>query len=684
MHRGNEARFSRPFSPAAAALVATMFIPFVADRTIAGDQVVTSNLAGNPSFETVPPDRTLPAEWSGDRQVYSADRETARTGSAALKYINQDSGRYRLASQKIPLRAGWKYRISVWVKTRDLVGEESGATVCVEWRGDDGKWLGGVYPGGVKGTSDWTRIEGIARLPKGARECTLSCYVRQGMTGTAWFDDVEVVRLADPPLESMLLSPVYRGRITAEGPDQVRLHVGLNLADHELDPKELTLAAELTDRSGQSIDWEGRPGKASMPQSGTLAGRPSTVLELPAGKLPVGEYTLKVRLIAPDGRELQSASHRLTRVPDDFNPACTIDQHRRLLVRGKPFFPIGMYFSAIKEDDLKTYAESKFNCLMAYGSPNRQQMDLAEQYGVKVIYSIKDWYFGAKYCPRDIKSVADEEPKIRQRVRAHRDHPALLAWYLNDELPQSYMEQLNAHQRFVEDEDPDHPTWVVLYQYREVEDYRNSFDVIGTDPYPIGRAPASWAAEWTAETFRQVHGSRPIWQVPQIFNWANYHKDSPKSDEHRTPSFDEMRSMAWQCIARGATGLVFYSWYDIHRNPDVPFDSQWDRLKRITAEIDRWSDVLLSVEAVPAVSLSGADPNSDAVSWLHWTVRRDEGKLFLFVVSDGDGEGAFRCSLPEAPKSVRQVGGERPLTVEGSGFQDALPRLDFRVYEIEF
>ncbi len=66
---------------------------------------------------------------------------------------------------------------------------------------------------------------------------------------------------------------------------------------------------------------------------------------------------------------------------------------------------------------------------------SRQQMDLADQCGLKVIYSIKDWYFGLRYCPPDIRSVADEEPKIRERVRAFRDHPALLAWYLNDELP---------------------------------------------------------------------------------------------------------------------------------------------------------------------------------------------------------------------------------------------------------
>ncbi len=190
-------------------------------------------------------------------------------------------------------------------------------------------------------------------------------------------------------------------------------------------------------------------------------------LEFPTGQLAPGEYRLAVRLAGPDGAELQTASHRLVRVPDDFKPRCAVDEHRRLLVDGKPFFPIGMYWSSINEEDLQLYAQSKFNCLMPYGSPSTAQMDLAHKHGLKVIYSIKDWYAGSRYCPQSIKTAEDEERHVRARVRQFRDHPALLAWYLNDELPQQYMPQLEAHQRWVAEEDPHHPTWVVLYQYRE-------------------------------------------------------------------------------------------------------------------------------------------------------------------------------------------------------------------------
>ena len=67
-----------------------------------------------------------------------------------------------------------------------------------------------------------------------------------------------------------------------------------------------------------------------------------------------------------------------------------------------------------------------------------------------------------------------------------------------------------------------------------------------------------------------------MWQVPQAHNWANYAKTDAERRGARTPTCEEKRSMAWQCICEGATGLVFYSWYDVHRNPDVPFSVQWD------------------------------------------------------------------------------------------------------------
>jgi len=169
--------------------------------------------------------------------------------------------------------------------------------------------------------------------------------------------------------------------------------------------------------------------------------------------------------------------------------------------------------------------------------------------------------------------------------------------------------------------------------------------------------------------------------VPQLHNWANYEKIEANKAKLRTPTFAEVRSMAWQCIAEGATGLVFYSWSDVKRNPDVPFDVQWAGLRRIAAEIDGLAPVLLSVEPAPRIRASGA---TDAQpTWLHTLVRCHQGRLYLVAVNDGDGEGRITWTLPTPPTRVRVRGQATPFAPAGNTFADVWKPLDVRVYEIE-
>ncbi len=627
-----------------------------------------ANLVSNPSFENTAPSN-LPEGWRGDRAAYSTDMIIARSGKTSLKFVNNDPKRYVLCAQKLSLQPGWKTRISAWVKTKDLVGPDSGATICLEWTDSSGKWLGGAYPDGVKGTRDWTRVETVARIPENAGSVTLSCYARRGMTGEAWFDDVEVVRVIDPPLSSTLLWPNYRGQIPAGSSGKITTRVRLSLLGLPYKPDQLQIEATIrsADNAKPLAQEAVRPRPSPQP----------TDIAFPVAGLSPGTYQLTLRLLDPAGKEMQADRHELIQLAPGAAPRSTFDEHRRLLIDGKPFFPLGMYWHAINEKDLKLYADSKFNCIMPYGSPTQAQLDLAQQHKLKVIYSVKDWYFGIKSCPPFIKSVEDEERVVRQRIRQFRDHPAVIAWYLNDELGEEYMPRLEAHQRWAAQEDPNHPTWIVLYQVDQVRAYLKTFDVIGTDPYPIGRKPASLAAQWTARTFDQAERSRPMWQVPQVFNWGNYGKNDVDKTNGRTPTPAEMRSMSWQCICEGATGLVFYSWFDLKRNADVPFEKQWDALKTIAAEIDRFAPMVLSIEPPPSVSLEGERP-----AWLHWIVRGNSGKAYIVAANDGDGDGTITFKLPPRSRGVRELTEGRDILIREAGFADELPKLAVRIYEI--
>jgi len=631
-----------------------------------------SNRVTNPGFEDRAADPRLPAGWSADASVYDRDEGVVRSGRASLRFENTDPGLYRLASQRVPLEPGRKYRFAGYVKTQGIAGQGSGAAIALEWQDEEGAWLGGCYPPGVWGTDDWTLVESITRIPEDAGSVGILCYVRRGMTGRAWFDDVEIVEVEEPAMQTVLVSPVYRGWVTETGPDWIRVRARFNPGLAETSGDSVSVRAQLQFADGvRYIVMDPRKWPVAEPCD----------LEIPAMHSPPGGYSAVVQLSDAAGRELQTDRHPILRLEDDFRARVTIDEHRRLIVDGEPVFPLGMYWDRIGEEDLRRYAEGPFNCLMPAVSPDAEEMYLIHRLGLWVIYSMKDFYAGSRWAPGFVKTEADEETAVRSCVRRFRDHPALLAWYLNDELPETYLPRLESHYRWAKEEDPDHPAWAVLCQVEEVGRYIHTFDVIGTDPYPIDRESPSLAARWTAETLRQVEGARPLWQVVQAFNRGNYIEVDHDDPSARTPSFEEMYSMAWQCICEGATGLFFYSFQDIQRNPDVPFPLQWRFLKMIATGIDRMSPVLLSVDSVPEVRV---DSESGDPSWLHWTTRVHDGRLYVIAVNDGDGEGRVTFSLPgKRLTRVLDLTSACPTPPpRGDSFDAQMSRLEARIFEI--
>ena len=231
----------------------------------------TPNLVRNPGFEEVG-DTGLPAAWRGAPDVYSRDTAIKRSGEAALKYTNADPGRYVLCSQSVALEAGKKYEVSVWVRTEKVEGSDTGASICIEYSDKDGKYVGGSYPAGVKGTTkEWTRVRGVTqRIPESAASCSVHCYLRKEMTGTAWWDDVEIQRYHEYPLDVALLSPNYRNEVTDAGPEHLRCRVRLDLADHRQTLKDVSLVWQVDGGTGTGTVVLGSVDDIELPEEEML------------------------------------------------------------------------------------------------------------------------------------------------------------------------------------------------------------------------------------------------------------------------------------------------------------------------------------------------------------------------------------------------------------------------------
>ncbi len=116
--------------------------------------------------------------------------------SARLKNIVDNDSRL---VQTIPVRESRLYRVSGWIKTRSVSGleglsrENIGACLCL-----NGTW---IRSPDLKGTHGWTKVEFFVRTGENQKNLPVSCrlgYAHNAVTGTAWFDGIEV-RNVDVP-----------------------------------------------------------------------------------------------------------------------------------------------------------------------------------------------------------------------------------------------------------------------------------------------------------------------------------------------------------------------------------------------------------------------------------------------------------------------------------------------------
>src|SRR2546423_7399337 len=91
------------------------------------------------------------------------------------------------------------------------------------------------------------------------------------------------------------------------------------------------------------------------------------------------------------------------------SPKTSFNSHGFIQVNGKPFFPIGIYLYELTPDVMKECKAKHFNTIIGNGF-RADQLDYIHQNGMMCVPFSGDDY-----------------------VKAGKDHPALLAWYLVDE-----------------------------------------------------------------------------------------------------------------------------------------------------------------------------------------------------------------------------------------------------------
>lgn len=608
-----------------------------------------ANVVPNPGFEDANPDGT-PVGCMELQDLFRRDPSGGVGGSAALLYENTDTNAHRVLPKiPLPLKVGKAYRIAFKAKCENLVGGK--ASFCLEWDGEDGKWDNGVY--GLRhigGTTGWTEFEAVTpRFGKGKGNFRFSPIFGKGTVGKAWFDDIVVEELPPHPIESVY-SDIYRD-IAPSG--TVTFTAALNLVD-------ISGGAET---AVYEFRFDGANGKPFSRTAALCGDRMSVTV--PVDSLAAGRHPVEARVCGADG-VTYSDTLLFTR-GDPGHRRVYIDSHRRTIVDGKPFFPLGMYWLEVSDEDLALYAKGPFNCLKSYVKYGRDLLDRCHGHGLKVIVSAD------AYAKRgNVKSKDEEDPLVRSVVDYAKEHPATLAYYVNDENPLSWREDLKRRHDLLAELDPGHPTFSVICQTESTVGYLPTADVFGSDPYPAPGETMWLPMKWMRQKEEGSGRTRALWQVTQTFDKGAYSAPHSTAAKMSTmPSEQDMRCMIWQNIASGANGLFFYSFFDLKKMDwKTPFKESWATVCKLGFEVKRYEDVFLTDEDAPKVKVVGIAPE-----WLAFKAWRLHGVIYLLAVNGTHAEMPVEFSVEgRFTRAIAEIGSAATVS-DGGRVSVKLPPL---------
>lgn len=464
------------------------------------------------------------------------------------------------------------------------------------------------------GTRGWEQLTVTsARLPSNAVYGRFFIEVYRTTLGRMAFDDFKMT-VTEPIHYDQILNSAYRDELET---GTVRFLVPYTLSALKYPPEKLRA----------TFTFEGQEGPLVLPADRIDA--KSFEVSFDVARLRSGTHPVRAELLCGE-TGFGTVTSSFTRLAAPSTRKVNFDAEGRTLLNGKPFFPHGVFIHPADTEIafLDKLEDSPFNCVIECSS-RRTVLD-------------KLWKAGLYAIPKPPREAEAAAGVVADR----RGHPAVLGWYILDETPAYRAAEKKALHAACHAADPDHPTYAVFDVAENIPDFMGGFDVGGNDPYPISshgdpNRPLDVAAcaEFTQDCAFRL---RPYWQVPQAFAW-DWCSKRGRPDLDRFPTFEELRLMAWQSIAGGANGLLWYAASQIFRNAkDGEREHYWSDLKSVALEVKAYEPWIVSGEPSPKVRTKPANAAVRAF-------RRD-GRVALLVTGLDrgavDGEVAVEGFAP--------------------------------------
>ncbi len=308
-----------------------------------------------------------------------------------------------------------------------------------------------------------------------------------------------------------------------------------------------------------------------------------------------------------------------------------------LIADGLPFFPFGFYCGS----PLGTLPEEEvvrgFNMIAPYQkntpetiSERKAYMDRCAQLGLKVHYALNGLIGEPHNKSRKNPLTQDERFELfKKEIIAFRDHPALLAWYINDEpLGQSRpVELLEKAYNLVKELDPYHPASIVFMMPHRANEFGSALDIAMTDPYPIPDG-VDMVERHVLDLKHHFNNKKSIWLVPQAFGGGEFWT--------RGPTRQEIRAMTYIGIVQGVKGMQYFIRRGPHLSPKAT--DAWSECSNMALETAEMTPFLLSGEPAPEIKTDQVRVLAHA-----WRYR---GKILVVAVNKDNKPCQLSLSLP--------------------------------------
>lgn len=388
-----------------------------------------------------------------------------------------------------------------------------------------------------------------------------------------------------------------------------------------------------------------------------------------------GTYVMRAELVK--GGKSFGASHSRN-FPYTPNPKIGFNKDGYMILDGKTFFAMGIYSlrsldKNANDDFMKDAKQAGFNSTVLYDDDWKNLkplLDRCQRNGIKA--------FVYPTVPFSVRKGEVTPDDVRRDLDLKRNHPAIIGWYIVDEpegIGLAPVAPVRDLYQIIKEHDLDHPCTLVIMSDGAAKDYREATDIMWTDPYPVPKLPVTLVSETVAGSVRNIEKDKPLWCVPQAFDW-NVWNEGKLIGEHR-PTAVEERCMTYLALVNGAKGIIYWPYvsskYNIYDYPE-----HWMAIKKIASEVRDLTPTLITPTISGKLSVA---PKNDAIQTM---VKKVNGQWNVMTVNSSTNPCDANFTLPGVADGakVEVLFEGRSISVENGGWKDSFKPMEVHVYRV--